>query len=214
MTKSVGIQIDTNNLAMKSQLLVLALFGAAAPVVAAPANAPKLAPAPTYCAPDQNVDYIEAFARMPDYVFQYFGGTNNTPTNLLTRKGVIKDSKNGFIEIPYAGNSSHPSRAKLYTWQLKLFGDQNGAPVAVVNSTILSETGVKPFIHVFRFKDGYPYRTTAKDWPFKRTKASTGVYENYYLPRSGDIIKSALPESDATGPSYQWNRRKFVRFRS
>ncbi len=201
---------------MKPQLFALALLGAAATSShAAPVQAPKLAPAPTYCAPDPNVDLMEAFVRLPDYLFQYFGGTNNNVTSLLDRKGVTVDRKNGFIDIPYEGNSSHPRRAEVYDWQLKMFYTPSGSPVAVVTSSINSPSKLKPFIHTFRFKNGYPYRTTGKDFPYQVDSENYGqgtIYYNFHPPITGNVISSFLPRSDGRGYSYRWTGQKFVRF--
>ena len=183
---------------------------------AAPVNAP-VASAPA-CAPDSDVDVIEMFARLPEYTFRYFGNYNHISTNLLDGKGVIVDKAKNYIEIPYEGNSNHPDRDKVYAWQMTAFRDKNNRPVVVVNSSVLSQSKVKPFIHVFRFnKSGYPYRTTAQDFPFKvefETMQGRRIPYTYWLPRTGNTITSALPESDGdgTGHSYRWTGSKFVKF--
>ena len=194
---------------MKLTLFALALIGAAMPVaLAAPSEAP-IAPAPTFCNPDPDVDTLEAFLRLPPYVFRYFGISD--PSSLTEAKGLVRDDKNGYIAIPYAGNSQHPDRAKMDQWQMRLFRTSAGAPVAVVASTTLAGTQIKPFIHVFRFKDGYPYRTTAKDWPYK-LNSQNGEYYQLNLPNTGNVISSALPQSDVYGYFYRWTGRKFARY--
>ena len=181
----------------------------AAPNLPAP---PK--PAAHFCAPDSNVGLVKIFMRLPPYVFRYFGVKDKSA--LLNAKNTVLDKKDGYIEIPYAGNSNHSERKNLYQWQLKLFLDSNGKPVVVVNSKVWHQTKVKPFLHVFRFdKNNDLRRTTAQDFPFKI------IYDNdqdgkipyiYDLPKTGDIIESVLPESDVYGESYRWTGRKFVRF--
>ena len=195
---------------MKLPLLALALCGALTPVLAAPA--PKLAPQ-TACAPDANVDLTEAFLRLPAYVFRYFAVSD--PASLLDAKGIVRDPKNGYIEIPYGGNSNHPDRDKVLRWQLKLFKDSRGRPVAVVNSMIYGQTKVLPFLHVFRFKNGYPYRTTAQDFPYPvgyfRAEGQKRPY-TFVLERAGSTIYSGPPESDVGGPAYRWTGQRYVRF--
>lgn len=195
---------------------LLALGGALCITSHAAHAAPRLAPS-TICAPDTNgVDLIEMFARVPDYVFRYFGSAANNRLKLLDGKGVIFDKANGYIEIPYEGRSNHPDRDKVYALEMRAFRDSTGKPVFVVSGGVKWQTKVKPFIHVFRFdKDGYPYRTTAKDFPYPLYFENEGdgkMPYDYILKNNDNIIRSALPESDGIGYSYRWTGKRFTRF--
>lgn len=199
---------------MTSLLACVAATGFTSCAVAAPA--PRLAPK-TFCAPDTNgVDLIEMFVRLPDDCFRYFGSAANNRTRLLDGQGVIVDKAKSYIEIPYANRSNHPDRDKVYLWQMTAFRDKNKKPVLVVNNVINSQTKVKPFLHVFRFgKTGYPYRTTAQDFPYALDSEmiqGKRIYYTYLLPRAGNVITSALPQSDGFGYSYRWTGSRFVRF--
>ena len=183
--------------------------------VAVAAPAPKLAPA-TFCAPDTDgVDLMEMYLRLPDYVFRYFTGYNTIRTKLLEGQDVIYDKGKSYIEIPYAGRSNPAYKDKLYNWQMTSFRDTNYSPVLVVSSTVEGgQTKVKPFIHVFRFdRYGYPYRTTAKDFPYKisySTYKGKSYANSFFLPRSGNKIIVGMPATDQNYFGYRWTGSKFV----
>lgn len=191
---------------------ILALGGALLISSHAVHAAPKLSPAPV-CKTDKNSELYKMFNRLPTYVLRNFG--NMERYKLIDDDLITFDKANGFIEIPYEGRSNHPDRDKFNSFQMKVFREQKGAPVLVVNSTIYSEPGVKPFLHVFRFaKNGDLVRTTEKDWPFKPYSFVLDrgrIYYNYYLPKKGNVIDSAAPESDAYGDSYEWTGKRFVK---
>lgn len=194
---------------------LLALSGALIISHAAVA-APKPSPAKV-CAPDTNgVDLMEMFLRAPDYVFRYFGSAANMRSKLLDGKGVIFDKANGYIDIPYEGRSNHPDRDKVYDLEMRSFRGSDGKPVLVVAGGVKWQTKVRPFIHVFRFdKNGYPYRTTARDFPYPLYFEDEGggkMPYDYTLKNNDNIIRSALPESDGIGYSYRWTGKRFVRF--
>ena len=166
--------------------------------------------------PKTDLDVVTMFARLPASSFRYFGSYNNLSTNLLDGKGVIVDRAKNYIEIPYEGRSNHPDREHVYMWQMTAFRDKNKKQVVVVNSSIYSQSKVKPFLHVYRVdKNGFLYRTTARDFPFKRdfeTSNGKRIPYTYSLPRTGNTITSGLPETDASGYSFRWTGSRFVRF--
>ena len=196
-------------------LVAGALLAVVAPnVLAAPdrvAPAPRLAPS-TACAPDKNSKLYKTFYRLPAYVFRYFG--NMERYKLIDDDLITFDEAKGYIEIPYQGRSNHPDRDQLYSWQMKVFRDKKGAPVIAVSSTVKGGTPVKPFVHIFRSgKNGDYVRTTARDFPFKisyYTYKGQTYANSFFLPRSGDKIIIATPQTDENYSGYIWTGSKFV----
>ena len=184
--------------------LLLPLLGAvAAPVIAAPANAPKWAPSTiTAC---KNSSLLTIFDKIPGVEFAGFGGVNRR--SLLKRKGAIVDTARKYIMIPAAAD---PEDGTLRYVQISVLrGEKPGSPMVAVSRIMWNDWTETP--NTLRFYYGY---VGDRDKLWSAKNETVFPYElgkgNYAeLPRNGTTIREMDRDTNRQLATFRWDSEDF-----
>ena len=172
--------------------LALSVVGA----VAAPTNAPKMAPV----AGCDSKRFLNHFDMIPGKEFAGFGGVNRR--SLLKRKGAVVDYARNYALIP---GSANPEDGDLRFVQISMFG--SGDPLVAVSRVMWDNPNGK--VSTLRFYYGY-----ADGTPTMRTAASgvfpyqIGKSDYADLPRRGTTIKIMEASGQSQMAAYSYNSAK------
>lgn len=208
---ATGTGLAPSKLTMKLPVF-LALAASAlivAPIVHAQPGVPRIPPAITQRAAQQN-DVLFWYDRLPARHFAAFGNANRR--ELLKQKGAIYSAAQGYIEVPVPGDADKNDAQKL---QVKLYRAQQGLVVAV-SLNVWNQPRVPGTLALYGVtgtgtlrdvtKQLFPYQME----PLKDENGKVFAYANSVLPRTGTTITVSVPETDAATTQYLWNKREFV----